>query len=166
MGKSKQFGAIQQPDVPKYMRMEGNTQFELAQSIDAAMEAAENALKTDQEHEALFIWYEQVLDLIQEEFLLQKRVNYMTSNEGLAACIDELLPLCWAYYQSLQEASVQQLKASKSEAAFKLVMQSLLQRSFINTIDILNARNLWRFDIQRNMQLTQERLLARVEQFC
>jgi hypothetical protein len=42
-------------------------------------------------------------------------------------------------------------------------MTRILERSFIDTLDILHARNIWRFDIQRSMQQTQTCLLKSLQ---
>ena len=50
-------------DLPKYMSQSGVTQFELAQSIDAAMANAELEVKSSQGQESFIIWCEQLLVL-------------------------------------------------------------------------------------------------------
>ncbi|MFT6152758.1 MAG: hypothetical protein ACJA0E_000393 [Bermanella sp.] len=152
-------------DLPKYMSQSGVTQFELAQSIDAAMANAELEVKSSQGQESFIIWCEQLLDSVQEDFSLHKDLSIMTDGADLEAELRSLLPVCWAYYSSKAE---QPLQASQAE--FSSVMTGILGRSFINTLDILHARNIWRFDLQRSMQQTQTCLLnslqVYVEQLC
>lgn len=145
-------------DLPKYMSQSGISQYELAKSIDAAMANAEQEVKSSEGQEGLLIWCEQLLGTVQEDFLLHKDLRAMTSGTDLEAELRSLLPLCWAYYRSTAE---QDLQASHVE--FKSVMTRILELSFINALDILHARNLWRFDIQRSMQQTQDRLLKSVQ---
>ena len=164
MGKSKQQkSASAQEDLPKYMCLDATTQYELAQSIDAAMANAERAVKSDQEQEALFLWYEQVLDGIHETFLLQKSVKSISNNDVMHDVVQELLPLCWAYYCSTKEGFVTHSEADVT--GFRMLMTGVLEHSFINALDILHARNLWRFDIQRNMQHTQGRMVNGVQNY-
>lgn len=166
MGKPVQPGVSQKQDVPKYMCLNGRTQYELAQSIDAAMANAESAVKANQEQEALFLWYEQVLDGIHENFLLQKNVKSVDNNDILVAVISELLPLCWAYYHSNPDLGPATFSDETSQQfGFQTLMTGLLEHSFMNALDILHARNLWRFDIQRSMQQTQERITKGVQDF-
>ena len=166
MGKPVQSGASQKQDVPKYMCLNGRTQYELAQSIDAAMTSAESAVKANQEQEALFLWYEQVLDGIHENFLLQKNVKSVENNDVLVAVISELMPLCWAYYHANPTSgSPVSSDESNQKYGFQTLMTGLLEHSFMNALDILHARNLWRFDIQRSMQQTQERIMKGVQDF-
>lgn len=167
MGKPKQQkGASTQEDLPKYMCPDATTQYELAQSIDAAMANAERAVKSDQEQEALFLWYEQILDGIHETFLLQKSVKTISNNDAMHDAVHELLPLCWAYYCSTQnDSTVQATNSDAGRAGFRVLMTGVLEHSFINALDILHARNLWRFDIQRNMQQTQGRMVNGVQNY-
>jgi hypothetical protein len=164
MGKSKPKDASKQADLPKYMCMNGSTQYELAQSIDEAMASADREVKADQEQEALLLWYEQILDGIHETFLLQKSVKSIPNNNVMVGVITELLPLCWAYYRSTMDHQlVEDAECSIDKAGFQLLMIKLLEHSFINALDILHARNLWRFDIQRNMQQAQGRMINGVK---
>jgi len=163
MGKPTQNSTSIQQNVPKYMRLNANTQFELAQSIDAAMDSAEREVKADQHQEALYIWYEQILDGIYEEFSLQKQPRTITDTKSIGEVVGELVPLCWAYYQTSMLDGRQETNATK-RTTFELVMKRLLESSFVNALDILYARNLWRFDIQRGMQETQKHIIDGIEQ--
>ena len=55
---------------PKYMHIEGKTQYEMAQSIDAAFAAAEASIHHQSEEVALQWWYQQFELQLQEEFNL------------------------------------------------------------------------------------------------
>jgi hypothetical protein len=163
MGKSKPKDASKQQDLPKYMCLNGSTQYELAESIDAAMANADREVKADQEQEALLLWYEQILDGIHETFLLQKGVRSIPNNDVMVSVIIGLLPLCWVYYQSNMDYHPE--KGIGRKADFQLLMTRLLEHSFTNALDILHARNLWRFDIQRNMQQGQKVMIQAVQQY-
>jgi hypothetical protein len=145
-------------DLPKYMSQSGITQFELAQSIDAAMASAEQEVKSSQGQEGLLIWCEQLLDTVQEDFSLHKEISVMTNGADLEAELWSLLPVCWAYYSTTSKQCLQ-----ANQVAFNSVMTRILERSFIDTLDILHARNIWRFDIQRSMQQTQTCLLKSLQ---
>lgn len=158
MGKSKQTDSLIKQDVPKYMCLSGNTQFELAQSIDAAMASAEREVKSNQEDESLCIWYEQILDGIYEEFSIQRPPGMISSLFMLKNAISELTPLCWVNFQALLDEQETPANLTMGRA-FEQVMIRLLEVSFVNALDILHARNMWRFDTQRAMQETQKQMI-------
>jgi hypothetical protein len=160
-------GNLKRDDVPKYMCQTGITQYELAESIDAAMASAEFEVKSNQDQDALSIWCEQVLDEVQEEFSAQKELGSVTSHKDFESSINGLLPLCWANYCSMCDLSRSEtvVNDARRQVEFQRVMTHLLERSFINALDILHAHNIWRFDIQRSMQQTQVCILQSVQYY-
>jgi hypothetical protein len=160
-------GKLKPDDVPKYMCQTGITQYELAESIDTAMANAEFEVKSNQDQEALIIWCGEVLGEVLEEFSAQKELAPVLSHKGFEGSIQGLLPLCWANYSSICELSrlAPAVGSDRRQIDFQLVMTDLLERSFMNTLDILHAHNIWRFDIQRSMQQTQACMLEGVQRY-
>jgi len=145
-------GQADKQSTPKYMCLEANTQYELAQSIDAALAQAEQMVQKDQTQACVHIWIEQVLDGIQEEFAVEQAMAEVNAVQKIAQSLKSLFAPCAAYYQASQGQA-------GSEEAFRLLLTLNLERSFLNALDMMRARGVWRFDIQRALQNQQRMLL-------
>ncbi|MGK0443860.1 MAG: hypothetical protein ACJA1U_000788 [Bermanella sp.] len=136
-------------DQPKYMHLQGKTQYEMAQSIDAAFAAAEESVHEQAEQTALQWWYQQLEILVQEEFNLP----------------DTALPKGEASTQALfLQTSTSLLNqafaiSGDSQPAMALTIKRVLQRSLLDALDMMRAQQIWRFDLQRTLQTLQGRLL-------
>jgi hypothetical protein len=136
-------------DQPKYMHLQGKTQYEMAQSIDAAFAAAEESVHEQAEQTALQWWYQQLEILVQEEFNLP----------------DTALPKGEASTQALfLQTSTSLLNQAfaingDSQPAMALTIKRVLQRSLLDALDMMRAQQIWRFDLQRMLQTLQGRLL-------
>lgn len=136
-------------DQPKYMHLQGKTQYEMAQSIDAAFAAAEESVHEQAEQTALQWWYQQLEILVQEEFNLP----------------DTALPKGEASTQALfLQTSTSLLNqafaiSGDSQPAMALTIKRVLQRSLLDALDMMRAQQIWRFDLQRMLQTLQGRLL-------
>ena len=136
---------------PKYMHIEGKTQYEMAQSIDAAFAAAEASMHQQSEQVALQWWYQQFELQAQEEFNL----------------IDAQLPKGGVTNQDtfVRQAGllVTQILKYQGEPSTKvgtnITINLLLERSLLDTIDMMQAKQIWRFDLQRMMQTLQGKLI-------
>eukprot|EP00399_MALV-I-05_sp_L67-4_P000136 gene137-101_t len=136
-------------DAPRYMHLQGKTQYEMAQSIDAAFAAAEQSIHQQAEQTALQWWYQQLESQVQEDFNLP----------------DSALPKGNANTQvaffKLSSALIKDAMrlGGTSEPSAMLGVKRLLQRSLIDAIDMMQAQGIWRFDLQRTLQTLQGRLL-------
>ena len=151
-----------QKDTPKYMRLCANTQYELAQNIDAAAKAAQLSEEPGLAEACYQLCYQQLMDQLLDEYLLDvasslKQAQVKDKNTLQAAML-KLLPLCAAQWQ-LQGGSP--AKLASFQAGFKLVVA----HSLLDGLDIMSAKDMWRFDIQRNVQQVQEHIFAAVEQY-
>ena len=151
-----------EPDQPKYMCLSANTQYELAQGIEAAAKAAQLGESEDLTQTCYQICCQQLLDQLQEEYLLEVPLSLslaqVKDKKTLQATLLALLPLCAAQWQ-LQGGSPARLASFQGE--FKLVVA----RSLLDGLDIMSAKDLWRFDIQRNVQQLQKCVFAAVDQY-
>jgi len=151
-----------EPDQPKYMCLSAKTQYELAQGIEAAAQAAQLSDEADLTQACYQICYEQLLDQLQEEYLLEVPPSldlaHVKDKKTLQDNLLALLPLCAAQWQ-LQGGNPAQLTRFQGE--YKLV----LARSLLDGLDIMSAKDIWRFDIQRNVQQVQKRVFAAVDQY-
>lgn len=143
--------------VPKYLNMQGQSKYELAQSIDSALYAAEQAVAQDQQDACYQIWFDQLADLLQEEFSFPCPVMSVKNVNTLCAEVEKLLDRCKLQFKLT-------LAHNASQETFQLAMKALLERAFMDTLDLMQAQDLWRFDLQRKMQSTQERLCGLVHQ--
>ena len=151
-------GQTDKQSTPKYMSLKANTQYELAQSIDAALNQAEQMVQKDHKQVCFHIWLEQLLDALQEDFALEQESGLVHSMDDLPTLFQKLIGPCSAYYQATQGE-----KATLE--AFHMLLIMLLERSLLNTLDMMQARGVWRFDIQRAMQDTQGRLIDAVREY-
>lgn len=143
--------------VPKYMNMQGQTKFELAQSIDSALYAAEQVVAHDQQGACYQIWFDQLSDLLQSEFSFESPVLDVKNENSLCAEAEKLSLRC-------KEQFTLMLSPNAPQAAFQVSMKALLERGFMDALDLIQRQGLWRFALQRNMQNTQERLLGLIDQ--
>lgn len=141
-------GQTDKQSTPKYMCLKANTQYELAQSIDAALQDAELMVQKDHGEACLHIWLEQILDAFNEEFALNQPVEGIKNLEELQVAVLRLYDTCARFYQASNGES-------GSIEAFQMLMVLIMERSFVNTMDMMHARDIWRFDIQRAMQDAQ-----------
>ncbi len=136
---------------PKYLHIEGKTQYEMAQSIDAAFAAAEASIDQQSEKIALQWWYQQFEVLVQEEFNLPDgwlpsgNVNHQESFLQLA--------------RQLIAQAVKMQNNHLQPASTDITINLLLERSLLDAIDMMQAKQVWRFDLQRMLQTLQGRLI-------
>ena len=148
------------PSPETYLNLSAPTQFELAQRIDAALQAAENAVTVSQEAQSFQLWLQQFCDLANEEFNSaldapqidgQRIKNQLKS--GFLVAIEHLIAL-------------NQSKGSLAQGTFKLAIALLVERSFLDTLDFMHAQGSWRFDIQRSMQDLCKELQTHLDGIC
>ncbi|MEY8248764.1 MAG: hypothetical protein RPT11_10305 [Bermanella sp.] len=149
-------------DPPKYMRLSANTQYELAQGIEAAAAAAQLGDEAGLTPSCYQICYQQLTDQLQEEYLLKTpaslNLERIEDNKALQAALLSWIPLCAAQWQ-LQGGDP--AASARFQAEFKLVVA----RSLRDGLDIMSARDIWRFDIQRNIEEVQKYVFAAVDQY-
>ena len=136
---------------PKYMHIEGKTQYEMAQSIDAAFAAAEASIHHQSEEVALHWWYQQFELQIQEEF----NVPDSCLPSGNVTNEQSFLQL----YQALVKRTLQIQGDPKQKLSAGITINLLLERSLLDAIDMMQAKQIWRFDLQRKLQTLQGRLI-------
>lgn len=141
----------QDENKPKYMCLKGKTQFEMAAAIDEALAQAENAFARDVEQMALQLWYEPFEQFIQEELNISQENMPPAQLNGLSEFITTCVALAPFVHQTMG-----------NEAKISRVLSTLekgLKQSLSDTLDLLKARNLWRFDLQRSLQDSQGRIV-------
>lgn len=133
---------------PKYMQLQGKTQYEMAQSIDAAFAVAEQSVEQQAELAALQWWYQQLELQVQEEFHLADKAlpkgDIIHQASFLQACkqlIHDALDL-----------------PHEDDGARRQTLQTFIERSLLDVIDMMQAKHIWRFDLQRMLQTLQGRL--------
>lgn len=136
---------------PKYMHIEGKTQYEMAQSIDAAFAAAEASMHQQSEQVALQWWYQQLELQLQEEFNLSDAQLPKDSVMNQ----DTFLRLAGLLIEQIVKSQDEQSKKVSTVITINL----LVERSLLDTIDMMQAKQIWRFDLQRMMQTLQGRLI-------
>ena len=151
-------GQTDKQSTPKYMCLKANTQYELGQSIDAALQQAELMVQKDHKQACLHIWLEQLLDALHEEFAIEQNIGAIQSLEELQPAVVKLLGPCATFFRATQGEQAH-------EQAFQMTMTLVLERSFLNALDMMQARGVWRFDIQRAMQDRQGRMLDAIREF-
>ncbi|MFY0640402.1 MAG: hypothetical protein JXR16_05090 [Bermanella sp.] len=136
---------------PKYMHIEGKTQYEMAQSIDAAFAAAEASIDHQSEEVALQWWYQQFELQIQEELnLAESRLpSGNVTSEGTFLQLSKML------IQRVLDMQVDH----RHKISASITINLLLERSLLDAIDMMQAKQIWRFDLQRKLQTLQGRLI-------
>jgi len=146
-----------QKNQPKYMCLKGKTQYEMAQAIDAAAAQAEQAYGQNVEQMALQLWYEQFEQQVQDELNIYQDnlpVVEVMSEEGFVSACEQL----WQF--TLNYPSNQMADNLLTGQA-----QQLFRQSFMDVIDMLKARDLWRFDLQRYLQRIQGRVMHECQRY-
>lgn len=151
-------GQADKQSTPKYMCLKANTQYELAQSIDAALQEAEFMVQKDQGQVCLHIWLEQILDALNEEFSIDQPLDGIRSWDELQIEVIHLIESCARFYRASQGEK-------GSAEAFTMVMVLLIERSFVNAMDMMHARGVWRFDYQRAMQDVKGAILRAIRDY-
>lgn len=149
-------------DLPKYMCLSGKTQFELAQSIDAAMEAAELMNESSQNQACFQICSDQLRDQLQEEYgldlskILKSRPAH--DKHVLKQDMLSMIEICGTQYKIMkaQHADLQD---------FKISFEHILKRSLQDALDIMISKGIWRFDLQRTLQVIQVRVQDAIKQY-
>ncbi len=148
--------------LPKYMCLTAKTQFELAQNIDAAMRDAEYSISQNQRLACYQLWMDQILDQFQEEYGIDfsslLELSEENSIEDLPFKVEQMVRQCGDYYQ-LKEQNGSTLED------FRLSFRQRLESCFVDTLDMMQAQSIWRFDIQRSMQKIQADLLTSINNF-
>lgn len=142
--------------LPKYMNMEGSTRFEMAQSIDKALEAAEQAMALDQQGTCYQMWSDQLVDQLQDEFAFVAHMEAVSQGNELCLECESLFERCQLQFKLL-------MKDKATKVAFQLALKGLIERSLMDAMDLMHAQGIWRFDMQRQMQKTQVRLVELIE---
>ena len=142
--------------LPKYMDMEGLTRYELAQSIDAALHAAEQTLAQGHKGQCFQMWSDQLVDQLQDEFSFVADVKSVDQANELCSQMEHLFERCQLQFKLL-------MRDKATRACFQLALKGVLDRSLMGTIDLMHAQSIWRFDMQRQMQKTQVRLIELVD---
>ncbi len=148
-------------DTPKYMHLTAKTQYELAQGIDAAAQAAQLIEQSDSQL-CYQICFEQLADQLLEEYQLDVprllNISQVNDKTNLQGALLKLVPLSATQWQ-LQAG--ESLQLANFQRDFKL----LLARCLLDALDIMTAKGIWRFDIQRNVQQIQKRVFVSVDQY-
>ncbi|WP_396588734.1 hypothetical protein [Bermanella sp. R86510] len=143
-------------NLPKYMNLQASTQFELAQSIDAMLQQAESAVALNTEQSCLVIWLQQLIDHLQDEFLVPLADDMPISDRHqFEECVKGLVAQCSQFEEQYPEHNQNDPDGNR----FSQRLRACLKVSFQHTLDLMHAQNLWRFDVQRDLQQVQERLL-------
>ena len=149
-------------DLPKYMCLPGKTQFELAQSIDAAMDAAELMNENTQNQACFQICSDQLMDQLQEEYgldlskILKNRPVH--DKHVLKQDMLSMIEICGAQFKIM--------KAQRTDLQdFKSSFEGILKRSLQDALDIMISKGIWRFDLQRTLQEIQVRVQDALKQY-
>jgi hypothetical protein len=148
-------------DIPKYMRLNAKTQYELGQGIEAALEAADVSDFPSKTQACFQLCWQQVLEQLEEEYHLKTPESL-----GLES-IDNQNSLYSGLLKLLALSGIQwQLKVShkSSLSQFKSGFKLVVARSLLDALDLMNAKGLWRFDIQRSVQQLQKRVFLAVDE--
>jgi len=149
-------------DLPKYMCLSGKTQFELAQSIDAAMDAADFMSESSQNQACFQICSDQLVDQLQEEYGLDLskilKARPVLDKHVLKQDMLSMINICGAQYNLIktQHTALQD---------FKVSFEHVLKRSLQDALDIMISKDIWRFDLQRTIQEIQVRVQDAIKQY-
>lgn len=134
--------------LPKYMTLDATTQFELAQSIDEVLAQAERATQLTDEQACLNLWLQQIVDHFQDEFAIElDEATFSQDFDAFKNSVADVIAVC------------RQQEAKQQRDDPKARIQSCLEHSYQGALDLMQIQNLWRFDLQRQMQERQEALL-------
>ncbi len=149
-------------DIPKYMRLNAKTLYELGQGIEAALEAAERSDFPGLTQACYQLCWQQAVEQLQEEYQLEIPSSLdlidVSDKQSLQNALLKMVALSGVQWQ-LQTAKNQAL--TQFQSGFKLV----LARSLLDALDLMNAKGLWRFDVQRNVQQLQKRVFSAVDEY-
>ncbi len=152
--------ALTKKNTPKYMCLNADSQFELAKNIDDALLAAEQANQLDKSQLCFQVFYDQLIDRLHEEYGVNwsQILNYelVADKSTLLKAMLEMLQVCAGQFQMKMEGK-------KELKTFQLGFKSVLERSLVDALDIIMARDLWRFDLQRNLQDVQRQAFKAVD---
>ena len=143
--------------LPKYMNVQGQTKFELAQSIDSAIYAAEQVVVSDQQRACYQLWCDQLCDLLQSEFEFESPELDVKNAHTMCEAVEKLLERCKLQFNL-------KLAHNESQETFQIAMKALLERGLMDTLDLMQAQGLWQFSLQQKLQTTQERLFGLIYQ--
>lgn len=139
-------------ELPKYMTLEANTQYELAQSIDEVLARAEKATQLTDEQACLNLWLQQIVDHFQDEFAIElDEATFSQDFDVFKNRVAEVITVC----------RQQETKQGRQDPSARI--QSCLEHSYQGVLDLMQIQNLWRFDLQRQMQERQEALLREAQ---
>lgn len=105
-------------------------------------------MQKDHHQACLHIWIEQLLDGLNEEFSIEGNLSGVQSLDEMQVEALKLLSPCKTFYLATQGDQA-------STEGLRLVLTAVVERSFLNALDMMQARGIWRFDIQRAMQAKQ-----------
>ncbi|GAA6135680.1 hypothetical protein NBRC116188_24700 [Oceaniserpentilla sp. 4NH20-0058] len=129
---------------PKYMCLKGKTQFEMAQAIDEALAQAERNCDQNVEQVAYQLWYEQFEQKLQEVL----NISHESMPTGDVNSAQDFRCFCLKLLKMVDAINVVKVTTDSEVVA-------ILKHSQVDALDMLKARNLWRFDLQRSMQEIQ-----------
>ena len=149
-------------ELPKYMCLAGKTQYELAQSIDAAVEEAEMENDNSQNQACFQICYDQLLYQLQEEYGLDLskvlKVRVVLDKHVLKQDLLSMMDFCGAQYKLV--------KTEQAELnTFQFTFEKNLKSSLQDALDIMISKGIWRFDLQRTLQEIQSRVCDAIKQY-
>ncbi|EAT12742.1 hypothetical protein HF888_13315 [Bermanella marisrubri] len=141
-----------QTELPKYMTLDATTQFELAQSIDEVLARAEKATQLSDEQACLNLWLQQIVDHFQDEFAIElDEATFSPDFDAFKNRVAEVISTC------------RQEQSKHGMQDVKVRIRACLEHSYQGALDLMQIQNLWRFDLQRQMQERQEALLHEVD---
>jgi hypothetical protein len=143
--------------LPKYMNVQGQTKFELAQSIDSAIYAAEQVVSSDQQRACYQLWCDQLSDLLQSEFKFELPELDAKNAHAMCEAVETLLERCKLQFKL-------KLAHNAPQETFQTAMKVLLERGLMDTLDLMQTQGLWQFSLQQKLHTTQERLIGLIYQ--
>jgi len=135
---------------PRYLHLQGKTQFEIGQSIDAAFAEVEQSIHQQSEQAVRQWWYQNLETQVQEVFNLPE--SALPKGDILSQA--SFFQACVALYHA-----VMVLPREAGSKPSDKVMARLLDGALSDTIDMMRARKIWRFDLQRSLQVQQGQLI-------
>ncbi len=147
-------------DIPKYMRLNTQSQYELGQGIEAALASAERSDLSSQTQACYQLCWQQVLEQLQEEYQLEVPESLSLSN------VNDNRSLHTALLKMVVLSGIQwQFKPQQKQSLenFKRDFKSVLARGLLDALDLMNAKGLWYFDIQGDVEQLQKRIFSAVD---